>query len=81
MAGTGPEYEYPTTGKDETIPVVSNEDPVAEGGQGTEPVVGEDSDVMDDKAIAGIIFSLLVIVCIWILRGTLFFMYTLLECF
>lgn len=81
MAGTGPEYEYPTTGKDETIPVVSNEDPVAEGGQGTEPVVGEDSDVMDDKAIAGMILSLLVIVCIWILRGTLFFMYTLLECF
>ena len=54
MAGTGPEYEYPTTGKDETIPVVSNEDPVSEGGQGTEPVVGEDYDVMDDKAIAGI---------------------------
>ena len=81
MAGTGPEYEYPTTGKDETIPVVSNEDPVAEGGQGTEPVVGEDSDVMDDKAIAGMILSLLVIVCIWILRVILFFMYIILECF
>lgn len=61
MAGTGPEYDYPTTGKDETIPVVSNEDPVSEGGQGTEPVVGEDYDVMDDKAIAGMILSLLVI--------------------
>jgi hypothetical protein len=61
MAGTGPEYEYPTTGKDETIPVVSNEDPVSEGGQGTEPVVGEDYDVMDDKAIAGMVLSLLAI--------------------
>jgi hypothetical protein len=54
MAGTGPEYSYPVTGKDEPIPVVDNEDPVSEaGGAGTEPVVGEDAREMNDKDIAG----------------------------
>ena len=54
MAGTGPEYSYPVTGKDEPIPVVDNEDPVVEaGGAGAEPVVGEDAPELNDKDIAG----------------------------
>ncbi|KAG0578961.1 hypothetical protein KC19_4G062900 [Ceratodon purpureus] len=53
MAGTGPEYSYPVTGKDEPIPVVDNEDPVVEaGGAGAEPVVGEDAPELNDKDIA-----------------------------
>lgn len=50
MAGSGPEYDYPVTRKDEPIPVVGNEDPVAEAGM---PVVGEDAREMNDKDIAG----------------------------
>ena len=50
MAGTGPEYSYPVTGKDEAIPVVGNDDPAEGVG---EPVVGEDAREMNDKDIAG----------------------------
>lgn len=56
--GSGPEYDYPTTGKDEPIPVVTDGVDKAEGGKGTEPVVGEEAGEMDDKTIAGLnVFS------------------------
>jgi len=52
-AGTGPEYDYPTTEKDEPIPVVKDGEEVPLGGEGTEPVVGEDDRELTDAEIAG----------------------------
>lgn len=51
--GTGPEYDYPTTEKDEPIPVVKEGEEVPLGGEGTEPVVGEDDRELTDAEIAG----------------------------
>ncbi len=50
QGGTVPEYEYPTTGKDEPIPVVKAEEPVEEG---TLPplVVGEEMPPFTDRDI------------------------------
>ncbi|CAM6038400.1 unnamed protein product [Sphagnum compactum] len=50
--GTGPEYDYPTTEKDEPIPVVKEGEEVPLGGEGTEPVVGEDDRELTDAEIA-----------------------------
>lgn len=54
MAGVGPEYDFPETGKDEPIPVVGNED--VAGGEDTSSykVVGEEGGDLSDKAIAGV---------------------------
>jgi hypothetical protein len=52
-AGTGPEYDYPTTEKNEPIPVVKDGEEVPLGGEGTEPVVGEDDRELTDAEIAG----------------------------
>lgn len=47
QTGTGPEYEYPTTGKDEPIPVVKEEEPVDEGTE--PPVFGEEIPAFTER--------------------------------
>ncbi|GLJ47153.1 hypothetical protein SUGI_0995570 [Cryptomeria japonica] len=44
------EYEYPTTGKDEPIPVVSPSEPIEKDG-GAPPAPGEDLPSLSDKDI------------------------------
>eukprot|EP00897_Mesotaenium_endlicherianum_P001953 jgi/Mesen1/1786/ME000014S01188 len=51
-SGQGPEYDYPTTKEDDPIPVVTSGEDEPLGGEGTEPVAGEDVGDMNDDEIA-----------------------------